>query len=779
MVCSFRRVRRNVAAQLRADILWKCMMRKGAWRLVVVIALAVASGDGAANAQGQDAAGGAKAAKAKAPAPKAKAPAPKAKAPAPKAKAPPKAAPATPAPPRRPSAAASALGAGWSALDAGDYPTALRQASNALKHKDLLNRDYALYVAGQAAFASGDFRVALGHFTALGQQKGSRFAASAPWRAADCRWELGEHQEARAAYKKLLGASGGDDAVARFRIGAAQLEAGQKAAALETWRDLALLIPDHPLADRALESIVAQGGAPLTARERISRASRLTTGRSWTQALAELAWVADDEPEGVRTLRDFHLGNTLFKMRRQYARAGRLLIAVHDKIGGELAAYALFHGARGLSRGDRDDEAIGWYKEVVRKYPSSEWAAEAQFLSGWLEYNRGQFRACIPGLEGLLAKYPRSKFADDALWYLGYSHYLLGDYDEALRLLGKLADQGGELVGGKGRYWHARTLDKLGKSDEAKRELRQIPSIYPLSWYAILARAQLAARGIVIGPFGDRDGAPADVPALGSVDGKVAADAEIAKVDELIAAGLDVEAGVELTASEKALFKRYGAARALPVVLDRYARAGNFNRPWMLAEVYGDRAFRGRPEGAARAWWEHSYPQAFRPWVEKYQHLGQNPPYYLYAIMRKESGFNPHDVSYADAIGLMQMIPPTTKRVAPKLGLEYTDDLLYDPETNVRVGAWYIGHLVEKFRGQIPLAAGSYNGGPRPMMKWLDKYGDRPIDEFVELVSFTQAREYMKKVTGIYAHYVMLYAGEDFTLPLDMDPKYLKNDVNY
>ena len=37
----------------------------------------------------------------------------------------------------------------------------------------------------------------------------------------------------------------------------------------------------------------------------------------------------------------------------------------------------------------------------------------------------------------------------------------------------------------------------------------------------------------------------------------------------------------------------------------------------------------------------------------------------------------------------------------------------------------------------------------------------------------------MKKVTGIYAHYVMLYDGTDYELPLAVDPKYLKNDVNY
>jgi len=535
--------------------------------------------------------------------------------------------------------------------------------------------------------------------------------------------------------------------------------------------------PAHPLADRALEELGKLGAPPLSARERITRAAALTGGRDWSKALVELNHVGDDQPADVLVQRDFWLGNTLFKMRRQYGRAGELLLSVYDKMGG-LAAYALFHGARGLSRADRDDEAIKWYAEVVRRYPTSEWAAEAQFLSGWLEYNRGNFRACIPGLRGLLDKYPASKFADDALWYLGYAHYLLGEYDDALTLLSRLARQGGDLNGGKGRYWKARTLAALGKNDEATAELRDLVAAFPLSWYAMLARTRLGKQGVVVGPFGD--GGRGDPPGFGNVDAKLTRDALIERVDELTAAGMTVEAGVELGRAEKAFVSKYTAARALPVLFDRYRKAGDFHRPYELAEVYGGRALRLSPTtDAVRVWWQHAYPLAYNDWVDKYASLGKNPPFYLYAIMRKESGFNPHDVSYADAIGLMQMIPPTTRRVVAALGMPYTEDLLYDPETNVKVGAWYIGHLAEKFGGQIPLAAGSYNGGPRPMMKWLDKYGDRPMDEFVELVSFTQTREYMKKVTGIYARYLLLYANKDYQQPLEMNPKYLRNDINY
>ena len=66
--------------------------------------------------------------------------------------------------------------------------------------------------------------------------------------------------------------------------------------------------------------------------------------------------------------------------------------------------------------------------------------------------------------------------------------------------------------------------------------------------------------------------------------------------------------------------------------------------------------------------WEAAYPRAYQPLVEKYGAAAGNPELFLYAIMRKESGFDPHNVSYADARGLLQMIPPTSTQVAAATG---------------------------------------------------------------------------------------------------------------
>ena len=85
--------------------------------------------------------------------------------------------------------------------------------------------------------------------------------------------------------------------------------------------------------------------------------------------------------------------------------------------------------------------------------------------------------------------------------------------------------------------------------------------------------------------------------------------------------------------------------------------------------------------------------------------------------------------------------------------MPYTDDVLYDPEGNIRFGAWYIGHLLQKFKGQIPLGAGSLQRGAARGDEVDQLTATRPLDEFVELVPYTQTREYMKKVLDIYSRY--------------------------
>ena len=667
------------------------------------------------------------------------------------------------------------LGEAFRAYDAND----LAHAAAALARLDdsaLVNRDYALWLRGMVALRAGDPDAAAKQFKKLAKLRDSRLAAQVPWRLADCAWARGDHGSAAAAYAGLVGKPGaadaGDLATAMYRIAEAKHQAG-------AYRALIVAHPEHPLAADAEAKMLALGGAPLAPSERIERAKQLTENHLWEEAVAEISRIGPDVPPDVANQRDYWLGITLFKMRRRYGDAGDLLLRVAPKLDEATAAEAMFHGARALSRADRDDEAIGWYHKVVEKYPTTSWAKEAQYLSGWLEFNRGRYREAIAPLEDALARYPGSKFEGDALWFLALSHYFLGEWDAARGKLAKLAKHHGALEGGKGEYWTARIDERLGKRADAIAGYTQTISAYPFSWYALLARSRLAAAGVDVPPFGAADAKPHGPKLAGEVDEGLASDELIERADELIAAKLGADAGRELERGEKPFLKRHDHGPAFAMLLDRYRKSGDYFRPWMLAVSYCGSALDGPAEGDARRWWENAYPRAYRELVEQYEKLGDNPSGYLYSIMRKESGFDPHDISYADAQGLLQMIPPTTRRVAATIGEPYDDGKLYEPAYNIEMGSWYIGHLLHKFKGQVPLGAGSFNSGPRPVMKWMDQNGDKEIDELVELVPYTQTREYMKKVTENYARYKYLYDKEIYVQPLAVDKHYMDDQLTY
>jgi soluble lytic murein transglycosylase len=128
-------------------------------------------------------------------------------------------------------------------------------------------------------------------------------------------------------------------------------------------------------------------------------------------------------------------------------------------------------------------------------------------------------------------------------------------------------------------------------------------------------------------------------------------------------------------------------------------------------------------------------------------------PELVYAIIRQESIFDPVIVSPAGAVGLMQIMPFTGEDIAKSLGDTFTVDSLYNPLVNVRYGSYYISKLLDDFNGNFVLAVASYNGGPHNVKKWYERNKEDGFDMFVEDLSFSETRGYVKKVLANYWTY--------------------------
>jgi soluble lytic murein transglycosylase len=674
------------------------------------------------------------------------------------------------------------LARGFAALRAGNFHESVR-ALEGLPRKLPRNQDYALYLLGEGLFYDGAYAKAAGAFAELAKLRASRFAGIAAWRAADCQWMQGAHGPAAGAYQRLLSskAPGTDPAVARFRLAefAAEKPNGT-AEARRLFLQVHLDYPAHPLAAEALKRATGLGApaevpeaspatsttATLAPGELLRRADKLADGHRYQAALDELAKLPADLPAELAIERDFAIGMTKYKMRRDYPGAAALLQKVSLQLTGERAAFAAFHGARALSRIDRDDEAIAGYRQVVERFPGSKWAPEAQFRSGWLEINRGRFREAGPGLRATLTRYPRSPFADDAAWYLALAHHLLGESGQALAALDQYErmSQKNEDAAMRVRYWRARVLAQAGQGDESRRGFRDLVRRSPFGYYGLLAAARLREAG-------EKVTIELPSPSLPAGKARTAHDPALDRAHELLAAGLDVEAGEELAKAEASVLAKVGPA----LLLEEYPTMRAYSRALKLAESHGASALSAAPTGAARLFWQAAYPRAFRDMVEA--QTASAPDLFVYAIMRKESSYKPQVVSSSDARGLLQLIPGTGQEVAKHLGTPFFVDELFDPEVNIRFGVAYLGGLYQRFGEQVALAAGAYNAGSHAMMRWCDQWGGRPLDEFVELVTYDQAREYIKRVLAIYARYRYLY-GDPLQLSLTVNPKYSKGGIN-
>jgi soluble lytic murein transglycosylase len=153
------------------------------------------------------------------------------------------------------------------------------------------------------------------------------------------------------------------------------------------------------------------------------------------------------------------------------------------------------------------------------------------------------------------------------------------------------------------------------------------------------------------------------------------------------------------------------------------------------------------------------YPQPFREALQAAASETALEPALLYGLIRQESRFITQARSGAGASGLMQVIPPTARRVAKQLGLPYSAELLTDQRYNLRIGANYLRMVLDDFGGSQALALAGYNAGPGRARRWREG----PVMEVVawaETIPFSETRDYVKKVLANAAYYQALQADQ-------------------
>ncbi len=143
-------------------------------------------------------------------------------------------------------------------------------------------------------------------------------------------------------------------------------------------------------------------------------------------------------------------------------------------------------------------------------------------------------------------------------------------------------------------------------------------------------------------------------------------------------------------------------------------------------------------------WWERLwYPLRYEQIVRGHARNYNLDPALLAAVIYQESKFKADARSTSKAIGLMQLLPNTAKGIALHTGgTAFRVDDLYNPEINVRYGAWYLRHLLEKY-GDERTALAAYNAGQDNVDRW--RRAGRGI-VFPETRAYVERVEELKKI---------------------------------
>ncbi|HZH93656.1 MAG TPA: lytic transglycosylase domain-containing protein [Tissierellaceae bacterium] len=152
-----------------------------------------------------------------------------------------------------------------------------------------------------------------------------------------------------------------------------------------------------------------------------------------------------------------------------------------------------------------------------------------------------------------------------------------------------------------------------------------------------------------------------------------------------------------------------------------------------------------------------TYPVVYKESVVKYSEEYNLDPMLVMAVIKTESNFDKDAISHKGARGLMQIGESTGRWASEILKLEeYTGDLLYDPETNIRIGAWYLRELLDQYDHEY-VALAAYNAGSGNVSEWLSNQEYSNDGENLQNIPFPETEEYVRRVQRNKRVYELVY----------------------
>ncbi len=684
------------------------------------------------------------------------------------------------------------------------YKRALFLVEQALIQQDLATEALAAMLRVQSeypeladygVFLMADYHAAKSRFSAaavLYDQVVERYPASslvvrASFRRAQALYDSYAYDLSAEAFDKFLQDYPRSEfaPAAGLGLGKALLAEANLAQSVRSYQNVWVRYPgsqNDPEVERALGELKA-GGAEITVlspEEWYERGRNLFRIGQYDRALEAFLKYLDLDAGGVhRSDAMFRSGVAQFHLGKRGEAAATLEKMAKEFPGDARTPEALYWTGKSYSKLGDWDRGVKAFQKLLDRFPSSEWADDVLFLTGNIHRESGDVKKALSVYGRLVQEYPDSKFADSAIWWRAWSHYRAGDYKKTEQVLQDLVSHyPRSFLVPQARYWQGRASEKRGDIPRAVGYFDKVLAKAPFTYYGYRAmerKARLESSGTVTLPDDSAEiAAPcAESPCLEDPlaaydmdDGppvwteetkQLFATAPLFKRTlELMHLDLKKDASFELSLLQERLPKRKGALIGLSKA---YFELGDYHRSFLLVLRSYERYLDGPAKGTAEDLWLLAYPQGHWESISTYARKYGQDPYFIAAIIREESQFRAEALSPAGARGLMQVMPATGEWAAQITRLSGFDrEKLFDSDTGVNLGTWYISHLMKRFKNDPLLVAAAYNAGPEVVAAWINRngyQGDR--DMFVELIPFSETRGYVKKVMRNYAEYKRIY----------------------
>lgn len=362
------------------------------------------------------------------------------------------------------------------------------------------------------------------------------------------------------------------------------------------------------------------------------------------------------------------------------------------------------------------DEGLPLFREILKKFPTSEFAAESSWWLFWHEVKTGdkkRYPAAIQLATQSTRQFPNTRQAARMLFWIGKLH------------------------------------ERLAQKGMAINAYTAAHERFPSNYYGYRALHRLAA----LKPEGHDAG-------WSTKDGRKHPQPEWSwPQPELPQAESGSKSPFDATFTTLFRLNQWDEClELLPAGAPRTLKSAIFAKQGLNLEAIGAVSKMADGKPVKNEIWQESYPLEFGKYVAQNAAERGVDPLLVHALIREESRYNPNAISRSHALGLMQLLVGTAYGSAKKVGISLSGEKdITRPEVNVALGTYYLSYAIQRFAGNAMLGVASYNGGPGAVGSWMKHHTSGDFDLFVENIPFRETRDYVRKVFGSYWVYQSLY----------------------